>query len=122
MTPDELEGRVKQFALRVIRLVDALPKTVAGHAIAKQLIRSGTSVSANYRAARRGRSKKEFAAKVGIVTEEADETAHWLELVMEAELLPRDRVEPLYTEASELTRIFAATRRTAVKGKQSPDR
>ena len=84
MNEQELKERTKRFALRVIALVDALPKTTAGRAIGNQLVRSGTSVGANYRAACRGRSKAEFAAKIGTVAEEADESAFWMELIMEA--------------------------------------
>jgi four helix bundle protein len=110
---DELQERTKQFALRTIRLVDALPRTIAGREIGRQLIRSSTSASANYRASRRARSRKEFVAKLGIVVEEADESAHWLELIIDAEMLSATRVEPLRKEAEELTRIFATARRTA---------
>jgi len=77
------------------------------------MVRCGMSVSANYRAARRARSSKEFAARVGVVLEEADETAHWLELLMDSGLVARNHLEALHTEAEELVRIFAATRRTA---------
>jgi len=76
----DLKARTKQFALRVMKLIDALPRTIQGRAIANQIIRSATSVAANYRAACRARSRAEFAAKIGIVEEEADETAFWLEL------------------------------------------
>ena len=74
MKPDELKDRTKQFALRVLKLVAALPKTIEGRAIASQLVRSGTSVAANYRATCRARSKAEFIAKIGVVLEEADES------------------------------------------------
>jgi four helix bundle protein len=74
----DLLARTKNFALRIIKLVDALPHTLAGRTIGGQLLRCGTSVSANYRAACRGRSKAEFVAKLGIVEEEADESCHWL--------------------------------------------
>src|SRR5205809_1378314 len=113
MTADELKLRTKQFALRVIRLVAALPKTIEGRAIASQLVRSGTSVAANYRAACRARSRSEFVAKMGVVLEEADETQLWLELITEAKLLPARRVEPLLKEASELVAIFVASRKSA---------
>jgi len=82
VTADELKLRTKQFASRIIKLVAALPKTVAGRAIANQLVRSGTSVAANYRAACRARSRTEFVAKMGVVLEEADETHLWLELII----------------------------------------
>src|SRR6266571_4148130 len=114
MTPDELKTRTKHFALRVIKLVAALPKTIEGRAIANQLVRSGTSVAANYRAACRARSKIEFVAKMGVVLEEADETQLWLELIIEAKLIPAKRVQPLLHEASELVAIFVASRKSAL--------
>ena len=109
MNAQDLKERTKQFALRVIRLVDALPNTPKGRAIASQLVRSGTSVAANYRAACRGRSKAEFIAKVGIVEEEADETALWLELIIDDKLLPEKKVAPLLKEANEVTAIMATS-------------
>jgi four helix bundle protein len=109
MNAQELKERTKQFALRVMRLVDALPNTSKGRAIASQLVRSGTSVAANYRAACRGRSKAEFIAKVGIAEEEADETVLWLELIIDDKLLPEKKVAPLLKEANELTAIMAAS-------------
>jgi four helix bundle protein len=107
MTPDELKKRTKQFALRILKLVAALPNTVQGRAIASQLVRSGTAVAANYRASCRGRSKAEFIAKIGTVEEEADESAFWLELIIEGGLLRQQVVQPLLTEAGELTKIMA---------------
>src|SRR5216684_3641317 len=98
MTTAELKARTKEFALRVGRLVDALPNTVKGRTIANQIMRSATSVAANYRAACRARSRAEFIAKIGVVEEEADETAFWLELIIDANLLPTDRVKPLLDE------------------------
>jgi len=115
MNEQELKVRTKQFGLRVMKLVDALPKTTAGRALGNQLIRSGTSVGANYRAACRGRSKAEFIAKIGTVAEEADESAFWLELIMDGGLLKPDQVQPLHQEANELTAIFTASGRTAKK-------
>jgi len=109
MNAAELKQRMKQFALRIMRLVDALPNTPKGRAIASQLVRSGTSVAANYRAACRGRSKAEFIAKVGVAEEEADETALWLELIIEDKLLPEKKVRSLLDEANELTAIMAAS-------------
>ena len=118
MNEQELKERTKQFALRVIALVDALPNTTAGRAIGNQLVRSGTSVGANYRAACRGRSKAEFAAKIGTVAEEADESAFWMELIMEAGLMKSELVVPLHGEADELTAIFTASARTAKANNQ----
>jgi len=92
MNEEELKKRTKQFALRVMKLVGVLQKTIEGRAIGNQLIRSGTSVGANYRSACKGRSKKEFIAKLGIVEEEADESAYWMELIIEGDLLKRELV------------------------------
>jgi four helix bundle protein len=117
MNPEELKQRTKQFALRIMRLVDALPSTPKGRAIASQLVRSGTSVAANYRAACRGRSKAEFIAKVGIAEEEADETALWLELVIEDKLLAEKKLRPLLDEANELVAIMAASYISASRSK-----
>jgi four helix bundle protein len=113
MDERQLKDRTLQFGLRIMRLVDALPQTSAGRAIGNQLVRSGTSVGANYRAACRGRSKAEFIAKLGIVVEEADECCYWLELIMKGELLPVEKVQPLYQEAEELTAIFVSSVRSA---------
>ena len=116
MTEKELKQRTKEFALRVLKLVSALPKTTAGRALGAQLVRSGTAVGANYRAACRGRSKAEFIAKVGTVEEEADESAYWMELIIDGGILPEKRVHPLHQEACELTAIMAASRITAAGG------
>jgi len=113
MKESELKHRTKNFALRVIKLVAALPRNTEGRAIGGQLLRSGTSVGANYRAACRGRSKAEFIAKLGTVEEEADECAYWMELITEGGLLPAKRVVPLHREAEELTAIMAASRITS---------
>jgi four helix bundle protein len=113
MDAEGLKRRTKQFALRILKLVTALPNNVQGRTIGGQLVRAGTSVGANYRAACRGRSKAEFIAKLGIVEEEADESAFWLELIIEAKLLNASRVQPLLDEANELTRIMAGSRVTA---------
>jgi len=118
MDNKELKDRTKRFALRIVRLVDALPNTTVGRAIGSQIIRSGTSVGANYRAACRARSKAEFAAKLGTVAEEADETCFWLELIMEAELLPMSQLDALYKEADELTAIFTSGVRTAQENRK----
>jgi len=105
----ELKDRTKLFALRIMRLVDALPRTPKANAIAGQLVRSETSVAANYRSACRGRSCAEFVAKIGIVEEEADEAALWLELVIADKLLSDRKVSPLLTEADELVAIMASS-------------
>jgi four helix bundle protein len=115
MTERELFQRTKQFALRIFQLVGALPQTIQGRAVAAQLIRSGTSVAVNYRAACRARSKPEFIAKLGVVEEEADESAFWLELIIETELLKPPKVIPLLTEASEIVAIMASSKKTAAK-------
>ena len=114
MTEQEMITRTKKFALRIMKLVGALPKTVQGRAISNQLMRSGTSVAANYRAACRARSKPEFLAKLGTVEEEADESAFWLELIIEGRLLPEKLITPLLEESSELVAIAAASKKTAL--------
>jgi four helix bundle protein len=113
MNKEELKARTKNFALRVLKLVDALPNSKAGNAVGGQLVRSGTSVGSNYRAACRGRSRAEFIAKIGVVEEEADESAFWLELITDQGLLRESQVVPLHTEATELTAIMASSRITA---------
>ena len=120
MDADDLKKRTKQFALRILKLVAALPNNIQGRAVGGQLIRAGTSVGSNYRAACRGRSRAEFIAKLGVVEEEADESAFWLELIVEGSLLQASLVEPLVTEANELTRIMASSRLTA-SNKRKPN-
>jgi four helix bundle protein len=119
MTNAELKARTKEFALRVIRLVDALPNTVKGRAIANQIIRSATSVAANYRAACRARSRAEFIAKIGVVEEEADETAFWLELIIDCNIRTEKQIGPLRTEANEIVAIMAASRKSAIANRKS---
>ncbi len=113
MNKEELQARTKNFALRVMKLVDSLPNSKSGRAIGNQLVRSGTSVGSNYRACCRSRSRAEFIAKIGIVEEEADESAFWMELIMEGGLLPTRRVDSLWREANELMAIMAASRISA---------
>jgi four helix bundle protein len=124
MDADELKARTKQFALRILKLAAALPPTIEGKAIRGQLVRAGTSVGANYRAACRGRSRAEFAAKIGVVEEEADESAFWLELIIESAFLKENRVKPLLDEANAITKIMANSRKTALRkvraNRQSP--
>src|ERR1700719_4465382 len=119
MTPVELKERTKQFALRILKLVAALPKNIEGRAVANQLVRCGTSVAANYRATCRARSKAEFVAKIGVVLEEADEALLWLELIGEANLLPAKRVDPIRIEANELVAIMVASRKSAASNLKS---
>lgn len=113
MNEQDMIKRTKQFALRVMKLVEALPRTVQGRSIASQLMRSGTSVAANYRAACRARSKPEFIAKLGTVEEEADESLFWLELIIEGGLLTKKQVQPLLSEAGELVAITTSSKKTA---------
>jgi len=115
----DLKARTKQFALRVMKLVDSLPRTIQGRVVANQIIRSATSVAANYRAACRARSRAEFIAKIGVVEEEADETAFWLELIIDSALLTETRTRPLLSEAGELVAIMAASRKSAFGNRKS---
>lgn len=115
MNEQDMLNRTKRFALRIMNLVGELPRTVQGRAVANQLMRSGTSVAANYRAACRARSKAEFLSKLGTVEEEADESVFWLELITEGKLLANEEVSSLLAEAGELTAITAASRKTAAR-------
>ena len=117
MTPEELRGRTKQFANRVVKLFRALPHTGDAEVLGKQLLRSGTSVAANYRAVCRARSKREFISKIGTVVEEADESVYWLEMMYDNKIVPPQRLELLLKEARELTAIFAAAQETARHGR-----
>ena len=110
---DALKARTKDFAIRIFHLVEALPKSLQGRAVANQIIRSGTSVAANYRAACRARSKREFIARLGTMEDEADESAFWLELIIDGRLLPEKLITPLLEESSELVAIAAASKKTA---------
>jgi four helix bundle protein len=111
--PEQMRDRTKAFALRIIRLFRSLPYKTDTQVLGKQLLRCGTSVAANYRAACRARSRAEFAAKMGVVVEEADETILWLELLTESGIVPLEKMESLLKEAHELTAIFTASKRTA---------
>ncbi len=112
----DLTIRTKQLALRVIRLCESLPDTLTARVIAKQLLRSATSVGANYRTACRARSRKDFVSKIGIVLEEADETVYWLELLIDSGTVALPRLKELLNEAEQLVAIFAASRLTALRG------
>lgn len=109
----ELQDRSKKFALRIINAFSRLPKTEAARVIGRQFLRSGTSVAANYRAACRARSAADFISKISVVVEETDETLFWLELAVEANLVPAKAVESLLVECEELLRIFSASLATA---------
>jgi four helix bundle protein len=113
--PEQMRDRTKAFALRIIRLFRSLPGKTDTQVLGKQLLRCGTSVAANYRAACRARSRAEFVAKMGVVVEEADEAILWLELLTESGIVPLKKMESLLKEAHELTAIFTASKRTARK-------
>src|SRR6266567_3742797 len=115
----DLKKRTKAFALRTLKLVDALPTTTAGRALASQIVRSGTSVAANYRAACRAKSTADFIAKMGIVEEEADETLFWLELLDESKLVPAAKLTAIKQEANELVAITVASIKTARRNRRA---
>ena len=114
---EQLKTRTKQFAHRCIKLTEHLPSTYLGNHIKGQLIRSSTSVAANYRATCIAQSKASFIAKISIVIEEVDESAFWLEFVIDEDLLPKEKTALLLKEAQELTAIFIASRKTASNNK-----
>jgi len=113
MTKEELKQRTKQFALRIIQLVEDLPNSRTGNTIGYQLIRSGTSVAANYRASCRAKSNADFISKINTVEEECDESLFWLEMTLETNIIKKERIDPLVREANELTAIFTASGKTA---------
>jgi four helix bundle protein len=117
MKPEEFKKRTKVFALRVIRLAEALPKSRTANVIGKQLLRCGTSVGANYRAASRAKSSADFIAKMAIVEEECDESIYWMELLVEAGLMDEERVADLKTEANEIVSMVVASIKTARRRK-----
>jgi len=112
-TPEQLRERTKAFALRVIMLYRALPSSSEAQVMGKQLLRCGTAVAANYRAACRSRSRAEFVARLGVVVEEADESVLWLELLCESGVIRTERLKPLHAEARELTALFTAAQHTS---------
>ncbi|RQV96774.1 four helix bundle protein [bacterium] len=113
MNADEFKDRTKTFALRVIRLCEALPKSRTTDVIGKQLLRCGTSVGANYRATCRAKSPADFIAKMAIVEEECDEAIYWMELIVDAGLMPENRVADLRNEANEILSMVIASIKTA---------
>ncbi len=114
MTDGQMKQRRQLFALRILALAEALPKTRSGNAIANQILRSGRSIAANYRALCRSKSRADFVNETSIIEEEADETAVWLEMIRDASLLENKEIQPLLQEANELVAILVASRRTAV--------
>ena len=112
---EQLRERTQQFSLRIIRLFKALPKTEEARVIGRQLLRSGTSVGANYRATGRARSRKEFISKMNIVVEEIDESVFWIELLEKADIVPARKLSRIADEANQLVAIFSASLRTARK-------
>ena len=110
--------RTKMFAIRIVKLYRSLPHTPDAQTLGKQILRSGTSVAANYRAVCRARSKAEFISKMGLVQEEADETVFWIELLTETGVLSQERTQDLLKEANELLAVFGASLRTSRQGIQ----
>jgi len=116
---DELKERSKRFAISVIRFLRTLPRTDEARILSRQLLRSATSVAANYRAACRARSKAEFVAKIGVVVEEVDESVFWLELLGDAAVVAPEKLDGLLNEGNQLLAIFSASQRTA-RGRAAP--
>ena len=112
MDESEFKKRTKQIALRIIRVVEALPRSKTAEVIGRQLLRSGTSVGANYRAACRGKSPADMIAKLGIVEEEADESVYWLELLIEARILTAGRLSKLIADMNEIVAMTVASQKT----------
>jgi four helix bundle protein len=110
---DELKKRTKDFAIQIVLLWRILPRSEEARVIGKQLLRSGTSIAANYRAVCRSRSRAEFIARMGIVLEESDETVLWIELLGETGILKKDSISTILKESNELLAIFAASYHTA---------
>lgn len=113
---EDLRTRTKNYALRIIRLYTALPKSDVARVLGKQLLRSGTSIGANYREGYRARSKAEYIAKLGLCLQELEESAYWLELMAEAEIIPATRLESLQDETNQLIAILTTL---VKKSKQS---
>ena len=119
MDAEELRNRLKQFALRVIRFVRRLPRTMDAPILGRQLLRSGTSAAANYHSACRGRSRQEFFAKLSIADEEIDEACFWIDLILDSHLAEPEETTALRKEAEELRAILAASRRTTRENMQA---
>lgn len=113
MNAEDLKKRTKEFGLRIIKLSEVLPNSKVSNMICNQLLRCGTSVGANYRAACRARSKPDFISKAGISIEEADESIYWMEMLIEAEIISKERLAALLKEADEIVAILTASVKTA---------
>ena len=120
MNPDELKARTRAFALRVIRVAESLPETPTAKVIRNQLLRCGSSVGANYRAACRAKSRADFVSKMGIVEEEADETIYWMELLIDADIVKRARIADLLEEADQILSIVISSIKTAKRIRANP--
>jgi four helix bundle protein len=119
MNKHELIKRTKAYALRVIKAVQALPRDAVAGVLGRQLLRAGTSVGANYRAACRAKSTADFVNKLKIVEEECDESIYWMELLIEAGLIPLRRLDALMKEGDELLSIVVSARKTTRATRQS---
>jgi four helix bundle protein len=109
MDAEDLKKRTKQFGLRVIHVIEALPSSRAASVIGRNLLRSGTSVGANYGAACRARTSPDYISKLGMAIEQADESLYWMEMLVEAKLIPGDKLTALMKEANEIVAILTAS-------------
>ena len=112
MDSNELKNRTKKYSIAILDIVEMLPNTISGRAVSNQIVRSGTSVGANYRAVCRARSDREFIAKMSIVIEESDETLFWLEIILQKEWVNKSQVDGIWKEGNELTAIFVSSMKT----------
>ena len=118
MNADELRARTRKFALRVVKLVQALPKNAVADVLGKQVLRSATSIGANYRAACNATTRPTFLHKMSIVLEETDETVYWLEMIRDSELVTPDKLASLIDEADQILKIMSASLKTARTNRQ----
>jgi len=122
MTPEAMRQRTRAYALRVVKLASALPNSAIANVFVRQMVRAGTSVAANYRAACRARSYAEFTSKIGLVEEEADEAVFWIEMSAEAGLVKQSRVADLAAEGNEILAMITAARKTAKRRRSEQTR
>lgn len=118
MKPDDLQQRTKAFAIRIMRLAGILEKQPLSKLIGRQIFRSGTSVAANYRAACKSKSARDFIAKLGIVIEEADETVFWLEIILDSKIVENTELPSLLQEGKEITAIMVASKNSAIRNQK----